>query len=108
MNALSPISRIRHEDPAMPVLREALGAVAIAPALAFSLNRTEEASWRLRRLDQADGKDFQSRDAAVAAMRNAVVRCAAYCLVVEDCAGDVDVQFLNWDDRAARRFGIRP
>jgi hypothetical protein len=108
MNAPSPTSRIRHEDPAMPVLREALGAVAIAPALAYSLNRTEQASWRVRRLDQRAGKDFENRDAAMAAMRNAVVRCAGYCLVVEACTGDVEVQFLNWDEPAARKFGIRP
>jgi hypothetical protein len=108
MNAISPKTRIHHEDPAMQTLREALGAVAIAPALAYCLSRTDGARWELRRLDQRDGKVFESRDAAVAAMRNAVVRSAAYCLVVEGCTGDFDVQFLNWDDRAADRFGVRP
>jgi hypothetical protein len=108
MNAISPRSTIQHEDPSMQALREALGAVAIAPALAFSLSRADGTRWQLRRLDQRDGKVFESRDAAMAAMRSAVVRSAAYCLVVEGCTGDVDVQFLNWDDQAADRFGVRP
>jgi hypothetical protein len=51
---------------------------------------------------------FETREAALAAMRRAVVRCAAYGLVVEGCNGTFDVQFLNWDGEAARRFGIRP
>jgi hypothetical protein len=90
------------------VLHEALGAVAIAPAQAYALNRTAAARWRLRRADEYDGKDFDSRDAAMAAMRNAVVRCAAYCLVVEGCTGDLDVQFLNWNAEAAGKFGVHP
>ncbi len=108
MNAISPKTRIQHEDPAMQSLREALGAVAIAPALAYCLSRAEGTRWHLRRLDERDGKLFETRTAALAAMRNAVVRSAAYCLVVEGCAGDFDVQFLNWDDQAAARFGVRP
>ena len=108
MNAISPKTRIHYEDPAMQTLREALGAIAMAPALAYSLSRADGTRWALRRLDQRDGKTFESRAAAVAAMRNAVVRCSAYCLVVEGCTGDFDVQFLNWDNQAADRFDIRP
>jgi hypothetical protein len=108
MNALSPIQTIDHEDLEMQALREALGAVAIAPALAYSLSRAHGTGWALRRLDQRDSQVFESRAAAVAAMRSAVVRSSAYCLVVEGCTGGVDVQFLNWGDQAAQRFGVRP
>jgi alkylhydroperoxidase family enzyme len=108
MNALSPTKWTRRENPEISTLREALGAVAIAPALAYSLSRHDGGRWRLRRLDQLDGDDFDGRAAALAAMRCAVVRCSAYCLVVEGCTGSLDIQFLNWDDRAADRFGVRP
>ncbi len=108
MNAISPRTRIQHEDPAIQTLREALGAVAIAPALAYSLSRADGTRWRLRRLDERDGKLFETRIAALAAMRNAVVRSTAYCLLVEGCAGDFDVQSFHWDDHAAARFGVRP
>jgi hypothetical protein len=108
MNAPYRPNGIGHEDPALQSLRDALGAVAIAPALAYSLTRSKGAQWRLRRLDQREGENFDSRDAAIAALRNSVVRCSAYCLVVEGCTGDIDIQFLNWDDRAADKFGVRP
>jgi hypothetical protein len=108
MNALSPVAFTRSEDPEMRQLRDALGAVAIAPALGYSLTRAKGSRWQLRRLDQKTGVVFETREAALAAMRRAVVRCAAYGLVVEGCNGTFDVQFLNWDGEAARRFGIRP
>ena len=108
MNAPYRISRTAQEDPAMQSLRDALGAVAIAPALAYSLNRSEGKRWQLRRLDQRAGQDFDTREAGFAAMRRAVVRSSAYCLVAEGCTGDIDVQFLNWGAEAARKFGVRP
>ena len=107
MNALSPARIATREDPAVQSLRDALGAVAIAAPLAYLLSRSG-ACWRLRRLDQRNGIEFESRAAAFAAMRRAVVHCAAYCLVVEGCNGDFEVQFLNWDAEAARKFGVRP
>jgi predicted kinase len=107
MNAPYRVNRT-HEDPEMEILREALGAVAIAPSLAYSLTRSEGSRWLLRRIDARDGREFERRDAALAAMRRAVVHCSAYCLLVEGCNGTLDVQFLNWDERAAARFGIRP
>jgi hypothetical protein len=82
--------------------------VAIAAPLAYSLSRSSGSQWQLRRLDQKNGIAFETRTAAFAAMRRAVVRCAAYCLVVEGCNGDVEIQFLNWDAEAARKFGVRP
>ena len=38
MNALSPFPSV-NEDPEMQALRAALGAVAVAPAVAYSLSR---------------------------------------------------------------------
>jgi hypothetical protein len=108
MNALSPLHAIQVEHPAMSVLRDALGAIAIGPALAYSLARADGEHWQLRRLDQREGKQFEDRDAALAAMRNAVVRSTAYLLIVEGCNGGFDIQSLNWDDRAAAKFGVRP
>jgi hypothetical protein len=108
MNAPYRISKTGQEDAAMQSLRDALGAVAIAPALAYSLNRADGKRWQLRRLDQREGESFETREAGFAAMRRAVVRSSAYCLVVEGCTGDLDVQFLNWDAGAARKFGVRP
>ena len=108
MNAPYRVTKAVHEDPAMQSLRDALGAVAIAPALAYSLNRSDGKRWQLRRLDHRQGEEFDSREAAFAAMRRAVVRSSAYCLVVEGCNGDIDVQFLNWDTEAARKFGVQP
>ena len=107
MNALTPIRETYREDPALLSLRDALGAVAIAPALAYSLSRSGS-HWRLRRLDERHAQQFDSREAALAAMRRAVVRCSAYCLFVEDWTGDFEVQSWNWDDRAAAKFGVRP
>ena len=107
MNALSPITATNREDPAMQSLRDALGAIAIAPALALSLSRSGS-RWRLRRLDERNAQEFDSREAALAAMRRAVVRSSAYCLVVERRNGDFDVQSFNWDEQAANAFGIRP
>jgi len=108
MNALSPLARIRVEDPELQKLRDALGAVAIAPALAYAVTRAEGSRWQLRRLDEKSATAFDTREAAFAAMRRAVVRCWAYALLVEGCNGALDVQFLNWDAEAARKFGIRP
>ena len=108
MNAPYRMTKAMHEDPAMQSLRDALGAVAIAPAVAYSLNRSDGQHWQLRRLDQRHGQEFETREAAFASMRRAVVRSAAYGLVVEGCNGDIDVQFLNWDAEAASRFGVRP
>jgi hypothetical protein len=107
MNAQTPIRKISRGDPAIEMLRDALGAVAIAPPLAYSLTRSGS-NWQLRRLDQRIGIAFENRETAVAAMRRAVVRAAAYCLVVEGCTGAIDVQFLHWGPEAARLFGIRP
>ncbi len=90
----------------MEALREALGTVAIAPAVAYSLSRAGQ-RWRLRRLDRLQGEIFETRAAALSAMRSAVVRASAYFLAVEGCNGDVDIQFLNWSTEAARKFGIR-
>jgi hypothetical protein len=108
MNAPYRITKASHEDPAMQSLRDALGAVAIAPAVAYSLNRSDGKRWQLRRLDQRQGEDFETREAASAAMRRAVVRSSAYCLVVEGCNGDIDIQFLKWDAESACKFGVRP
>ena len=108
MNAFTPFHAIQVEDSAMSTLREALGAIAIGPAQAYSVSRPVGQHWQLRRLDQIQGKEFETRSAAMAAMRSAVVRSSAYFLLVEGCNGEVDIQFLNWDDRAARTFGIRP
>ena len=91
----------------MKALREALGTVAIAPAVAYTLSRAGDC-WRLRRLDRHQGEIFETRAAALGAMRGAVVRCSAYLLAVEGCNGIVDVQFLNWNREAAEKFGIRP
>ncbi len=107
MNAPFRCDALAHEDRAMLALREALGTVAVAPAVAYSLSRAG-ASWQLRRLDRPLGEIFQTRAAALAAMRRAVVRSSAYFLAVEGCNGEVDVQFLNWDEHAAETFGIRP
>lgn len=107
MNAPYRVNR-SFEDPEMAVLREALGAVAIAPALAYSLTRGKGSRWQLRRLDARNGTEFDRREAAFAAMRRAVVHCSAYCLLVEGCNGELDVQSLDWDDRAAAKFGVRP
>jgi hypothetical protein len=92
----------------MAAIREALGAIPVAPPLAYSLRRARGTHWRLRRLDERDAADFETRAAALAAMRQAVVRCSAYCLLVEGCDIGLDIQFLNWDDRAAMKFGVRP
>jgi hypothetical protein len=102
-----PARIVTREDPAMQSLRDALGAVAIAAPLAYLLSHSGS-RWRLRRLDQKNGIDFESHAAALAAMRRAVVHCAAYALVVEGCGGCLEVQFLNWDAEAARKFGVRP
>jgi hypothetical protein len=107
MNAPYRINRT-HEDPEMETLREALGAVAIAPALAYSLTRAKGSRWQLRRIDERNGVEFERREAAFAAMRRAVVHCSAYCLLVEGCDGALDIQFLNWNAEAARKFGIQP
>jgi hypothetical protein len=107
MNALSPVKAPWREDPLMQALRDALGAIPAAPALAYSLHRAG-AQWELRRLDRRQGMLFDTREAAFAAMRRAIVRCSAYFLLVEGCSGDLDVQFLNWGMEAAQTFGIRP
>jgi len=107
MNAPVRLDQLVHEDPAMEALREALGTVAVAPAVAYSLSRAGS-HWRLRRLDRQQGEIFETRAAALAAMRSAVVRASSYFLAVEGCNGAVDVQFLNWDAKAAERFGVRP
>jgi len=46
--------------------------------LAYALTRAAGSRWQSRRLDQKTAVAFDTHEAAFAAMRRAVVRCAAY------------------------------
>lgn len=72
------------EDPAVATIREALGAIAVAPPAVYWLHADPKGDWWVRRDGDADGLRFASRERALAFVRLAVVRCASYRLHLLD------------------------
>jgi len=93
-------SRENHE---IQEIRSALGAVALGEPSVFWLFRGEDGDWHLRREGEDGDRTFSDREAALKALRLAAVRCASYCLYIEDLSGRFERECFNWLPPQSRR-----
>lgn len=84
------------ENPETQEMRTALGAVAIAAPAVYWLYLGEDARWRIHREGDPDARCYPDRDQALHALRLAVIRCASYCLFLQEADGRFVREFLNW------------
>ena len=84
------------EHPETRDMRAALGAIAIGSPAVYWLFLGEDANWRVRREGDLDAHCYPDRDQALQAIRLAVIRCASYCLFLQDEDGRFVREFFNW------------
>jgi hypothetical protein len=84
------------ENAEMQQLREALGAIAVGRPAVYWLYLGEDARWYLRREGDPDEQVYATRDEAVESLHLAVLRCASYCLFLQDGNGRFRKEFFKW------------
>ena len=84
-------------------IRNALGAVPLGEPSVFWLFRGEDGDWHVRREGEAGDRTFANRESALKALRLAAVRCASYCLFIEDVSGRFEQECFNWLPPQSRR-----
>jgi hypothetical protein len=84
------------ESPETKAIRAALGAITMGEPAIYHLHADARGHWHVHRDGQLSRLSFPSRDLALAAARLAVVRCQAYCLLLQDADGCMGTESFNW------------
>jgi hypothetical protein len=91
-------SSLAGESPDMIALREALGALPLGePGMCRVFKRN--GAWHVHRYGAAESAIFSTKDEALASARLSLVRCASYCLLLQQEDGRVARESLNWRPR---------
>ena len=86
------------ESPDMTALREALGALPLGePAMCRVFE--ESGAWHVHRHGEIADAIFPTRGDALSFARLALVRCASYCLLLQDEDGRTMRETRNWQPR---------
>jgi hypothetical protein len=89
------------EHPDMIALREALGALPLGePGMCRVFNDNGE--WHVHRHGGIEDATFPTKDDALAFARLSLVRCVAYCLLLQQEDGRLARESFNWQPRRVK------
>ena len=81
----------------MDEIRAALGVVPVAEPAVFWLYLGQDTNWYVRKEGDADEHAFPTRDQALQSMQLGALRCASYCLFLQDSTtGRFTKECSNW------------
>src|ERR1700743_2013942 len=81
----------------MEEIRAALGVVPVAEAAVFWLYLGQDTNWYVRKEGDADEHAFPTREEALQSLQLGALRCASYCLFLQDSkSGRFTKECSNW------------
>jgi len=100
--ALNNGSVASRENARIQKIREALGAVAVGEPAVFWLYQGQDTNWYVRREGDPEEHGYESRDQALQCLHLGAIRCASYCLFVQESSnGRFTKESFNWPANCA-------